>query len=152
MLINLTQNKKTIIDDEDISLVSGQNWHAVFCNKKDFYAARTVNRKRIWLHRVITSCPTGFFVDHINGNTLDNRRCNLRICTKTQNSQNQHTSLNKYKGVHWHKRVKKYCASIRVNQRLLHLGYSDSEKDCAALYNAAAIKFFGEFARVNIII
>jgi hypothetical protein len=92
-------------------------------------------------------------VDHINHNTLDNRKANLRICTNQQNHFNMlKKSLSKtsiYKGVHYVKRVKKFMAYISC-PKATYLGYYAKEIDAAMAYDTAAKKYFGEFAKLNV--
>lgn len=102
------------------------------------------------IHRVIMCPPPGMFVDHINHNKLDNRRCNLRICTPTQNMANRLTWGDKasvYKGVY--KSRKRWRASIMINGKKINLGSFDSQEDAAKEYDRAAIRLFGEFALTN---
>ena len=90
--------------------------------------------------------------DHINGNTLDNRRINLRICTHQQNMWNKPISkLNKsgYKGVFYIKSSKMYKASLKINNKLIIIGYFYFAKQAAKAYNEIAIKYHGEFANLN---
>jgi AP2 domain-containing protein/HNH endonuclease len=104
------------------------------------------------LHRLIMNAPADKEVDHINGDTLDNRRCNLRICSHKENLRNQKLPKNSksgYKGVTWYKRIKKWRSHIRLNKKQIHLGYFDDIKLAANAYNEAAIKYFGEFAKLN---
>jgi hypothetical protein len=92
------------------------------------------------------------FVDHINGNGLDNRKSNLRICTHQQNCENSRKrkkSFSKYKGVYWSKNAKKWVAQITIDGKSKHLGYFELEEDAAAAYDKAAVKYFGEFACLN---
>jgi hypothetical protein len=95
----------------------------------------------------------GFFVDHINGDTLDNRRENLRVCTRKENNQNCNKRgtlpKSKYKGVVWVKKVGKWKAQIKSDKKTIYLGYFKDELLAAKAYNSAAILYFGEFARQN---
>jgi hypothetical protein len=96
----------------------------------------------------------GLVVDHISGDTLDNRKCNLRICSKAENNRNQtlirrNTGASKFKGVRWHKRDSVWYAGIRVNNKSVHLGSSSSAEECAGWYDMGALYYFGEFARTN---
>jgi len=91
-------------------------------------------------------------IDHKDMNKLNNRRKNLRCCTQSLNGANADAPKNNksgYKGVYWHKNAKKWAASIRVRYRTNHLGVFENRKDAATAYNVAAIKHFGEFARLN---
>jgi hypothetical protein len=102
------------------------------------------------MHRVILNAPKGLMVDHINHDTLDNRKENLRIVTNQQNTFNQklknHSS--KYKGVTWNSNSEKWCARIRHNKPI-YLGLFKDEKEAGMAYNEGAKKYFGEFALLN---
>jgi hypothetical protein len=98
--INITQEYKALVDDDDYEYLNQWKWHY-----STGHAYRRLNKnKLIGMHRVVV-CPNGFEVDHINHNKLDNRQCNLRICTQADNNKN--TSIRKspktfiYKGVRW---------------------------------------------------
>lgn len=103
------------------------------------------------LHREIMNCPRGLFVDHINGNTLDNRKCNLRICNNAENSRNSKINYNNkygYKGVSKRKGLKKcWLAQIMVNRKVIFLGYFKTAKKAHEEYCKAAKKYHGKFAR-----
>jgi AP2 domain/HNH endonuclease len=91
-------------------------------------------------------------VDHINGNGLDNRRTNLRPATSAENARNrrsQRGSSSPYKGVSWIRSRRNWRANLRVGDRLIHLGSYTDPADAARAYDAAALKYFGEFARLN---
>lgn len=99
------------------------------------------------LHRIITLCPDGLCVDHINRNRKDNRLENLRICFKSQNSAN--TSLpSKFRGVHFHKKNRRWISYIGKNPKK-YLGSFASKKEAALAYNNAAKIRFGVFACLN---
>lgn len=109
--------------------------------------------QKIYLHKLVNNTPEGLDTDHINGNKLDNRRCNLRVATRSQNSANRkknpkHTS--KYKGVHWHNHTKKWKAEIKINGKKKYLGVFISEEDAAAAYDTAARELFSEYSKVNL--
>lgn len=92
-------------------------------------------------------------IDHKNGNTLDNRRENLRICTYSENNRNrkQISSNNKsgYKGVSWDKQKNKWRTCLNINKKQKHIGFFNDIIEAAKAYNEAAIKYFGEFAKLN---
>jgi hypothetical protein len=105
------------------------------------------------LHRLIMNCPVGFFVDHINGNTLDNRRDNLRICTHAENMRNRFPNKNNpsgYKGVSWYKRQQKWRSQIRVDNKKIHLGYFNTPEEAYLAYCNASKKYHQEFGRVAV--
>ena len=160
--IPLTQGKFAIVDDKDYKKVSQYKWQYCLVGKNRdrgcvMWRGWQKERKRkqtIIMSRLIMDAPKGRVVDHKNGNTLDNRRGNLRICTNQQNLFNQKLRRLKYrssqyKGVSYFKRVKKWTAQICFNCKSIHLGYFDIEKEAAIAYNKAAAKYFGEFARLN---
>jgi hypothetical protein len=104
------------------------------------------------MHRQITNAPAHLVCDHIDHNTLNNTKRNLRICTKSQNATNQRPrkdGSSKYKGVCWHKRDKKWQARIHHNNRNLHLGSFNSQRAAALAYDSAARKYHKEFACLN---
>ena len=93
-------------------------------------------------------------IDHINGVRFDNRLSNLRVATSRQNKQNRRTQSNNtsgYCGVHWYKQTKKWQAYIDIDGKRKHLGYFKVLEEAARAYNEAALKHFGEFAKLNII-
>ena len=94
-------------------------------------------------------------VDHIDRNTLNNQVTNLRYATRSQNQMNrgkqQNTSL-KYKGVSFHTRDRKWTAQIKIEGKMIRLGYFTSEEAAAEAYNTKAIELFGEFANLNVIV
>ena len=86
--IPLTQGQVAMIDAADYERVSRHRWHASFKGDR-FYATTYCGGKKISMHRFLMDTPKGMVVDHINGNPLDNRRCNMRNCTKAQNQYNR---------------------------------------------------------------
>lgn len=88
-------------------------------------------------------------VDHINGDGLDNRRENLRICTHAENTRNKRmlgANTSGFKGVSWHKGDRKFRAQITVNKRKIHLGNFDDAEMAHEMYCLAADMLHGEFA------
>ena len=152
--IILTKNKFTIIDDEDYKYLKNHKWCAVFTGRH-FYAFRTIYNKikcrSVYMHREILNPSAGLDCDHINGDTLDNRKENLRMATRKQNLQNEiNPRINnkfKIKGVCWHKTKKKFQAQIRYNGKRIFLGRFSVLGDADDAYRRAEIKYFGEFAR-----
>ncbi len=114
------------------------------------YARRANSFSESQLARVIVNPPPSLLVDHKNGDVLDNRRSNLRVCTKIQNGQNRKLGKNNttgFKGVSRHR--KNFKASIKLAGKAIHLGTFNNPLEAARAYNDAALRCFGEFARVN---
>jgi len=154
--IPLSQGKVAIVDDEDFDWISKFKWCVALGNKQKPYAIRGRYKNgthlTIRMHREILDTPKGIEGDHINGDTLDNRRANLRNCTKLQNSQNrlpQNKKIGKYKGVTWDSESNKWRAKIRYKRKLHHIGYFVNEIMGASAYDLKAKELFGEFARLN---
>ncbi len=104
------------------------------------------------MHREILNTPDGFVTDHINGNGLDNREANLRVCTREQNKQNsvkRTKTSSKFKGVDWYKPYKKWRVRITFEKKPMHIGLYDDEVKAAQAYDQKAIELFGEFANLN---
>ena len=155
-IIRLTKGKVSFVDNADYDLVSQFKYYPVG-NPSNQYAMRWDKRNHYYLHWDILGKPlNGFWVDHINGNALDNRRSNLRVCTPSQNHQNKtrmkkkgSTSL--FKGVCFRKNINKWISSIHVKGKYLYLGSFSTELGAVLAYNAAAQKHFGYFAKLNTI-
>jgi len=105
------------------------------------------------MHRQILKIKDKLFVDHINGDGLDNRKSNLRAATALENSWNMKKvrikTSSRYKGVIWNKQVKKWSVQMNVYRKSMFLGYFDNEVEAAKTYDEAAKKYFGEFAMLN---
>jgi hypothetical protein len=155
--IILTQGKVAIVDDEDFDYLNQWKWYASKDRYK-FYAVRNITiskgkQKSISMHRLISNnINTKMHTDHLNGNGLDNRKINLRICTHSQNLMNsklRKDSTSGFKGVTYCKRNNKYASVIKLNRKLIWLGYFIDPIDAARAYNDAALKYHGEFAHIN---
>ena len=150
-----TGGKFAIVDDDDYEKINKFKWSY----KETGYAIRTeyspLGKKKIAMHRFIMKAPKGLQCDHINGNRLDNRKENLRICTSQQNNWNRGKRKNLssiYRGVHFHKKSNKWTAVIRKGSNVNYLGLFINETDAAIAYNKKAVVLFGEYARLNIIL
>jgi len=155
--IILTQGKVAIVDDEDFEYLNQFRWFASKKVNNTFYA-RTNHItngkwKSVYLHRFILNITDKKqFVDHVNRDALDNRKINLRICTNSQNQMNRSytvKNLTGYKGVQHDIRINKYRATITFKQKRIWLGHYIDPIDAARAYNAAALKYHGEFANLN---
>jgi len=112
------------------------------------YAIRS--KDKTLMHRLVTGAGTGVVVDHVNGDKLDNRKSNIRLCSQSQNAKNQKLRVDSktgYKGVC--EQSNKYRARIKHNYRQIELGIFDTAKEAAKAYNKAAKKYHGEYARLN---
>jgi hypothetical protein len=156
--VKLTRGLVTIIDAEDLELVSQHKWRASRGSNTD-YAVRaprirgTHRREEIKLHRVLTNAPDGVHVDHVNGNGLDNRKSNLRLCTSSENSRNRQKPKgcsSEFKGVgkrQWGKCVL-WEARIYVDKKRYTKSFP-TELEAAQWYDEMAMELFGEFAKLN---
>lgn len=161
--IPLTQGQVALVDDEDYEELSKYKWQVRATRRAGvFYAVRTVTRKgrsaqSIYMHRQIMGATKGQDVDHRNGNGLDNRRENMRLCSRAQNIQNKRKIVacsSQYKGVSFYRRRRCWEAYINRpnesgNGKRERLGYFKAELDAAKAYNSAAREMFGEFALLN---
>ncbi len=154
---------EVIIDKEDASLFDKYTWTASDNGNGRVYVHRNVwngegkKQEKIYWHTFITNPPSGKVVDHINGDTLDNRRSNLRAVTWKQNSMNRAANRTRkgrpttspYKGVSWDKRRNRWVSSIGHDYKPILLGYFRMAEDAARVYDAKAKELFGEFAYQN---
>jgi len=148
-LIPLTQNAHATVDTEDLGLLDEYRWRLAK-RLQLRYARRDVGGKTVYMHRVIMNAPAGMQIDHINGNGLDNRKANLRLCNHTQNQRNarkRKRASSRFKGVNWH--CNGWVARICVNRKRINLGRYKVESEAAQAYDAKAVELFGEFANLN---
>lgn len=142
-----------LIDSEYKYLVDLYKWKVVL-KKGTPYVWASKGSETLYLAREILGNCEGLLVDHINGNTLDNRVKNLRLATKSQNAMNMKSNKNstsKYKGVSYDKNRNKWRANIFHNNKQIHLGRFNSELEAAIAYNDAAIIYYEEYARLNVV-
>lgn len=160
ILVPLTMGYFAIVDDEDIEVLAKYNWQAYVDKKsptKTVYAYRRAprpKRGRIWMHRVLLSAPDGVKVDHRDGNGLNNRRSNIRTASDSQNLCNgaiRSDNTSGFKGVHFlaGARKKQWEARIHVGGKPVCLGTFETLEQAGLAYDVAAVKHFGEFARLN---
>lgn len=138
--------KYALVDNDNYQTLSQERW---FCDPKGY--VRTGHHSIKMHHLVIGRPPLGFVTDHINGDRLDNQRANLRFATPRQNSRNTGLRSNNrsgYTGVSWHAKLGKWRVTIALDRKI-SLGCFDDPKEAAKVYNDAAIKYYGEFARLN---
>jgi hypothetical protein len=155
-LIPLTKGHFAIVDACEYGALSQFRWHAQV-KSNTVYARRDIrisktNTLAIFMHHDVVGKPQGLLVDHINGNGLDNRRSNLRLCSFTKNMQNRRSvrnSRSRFKGAYWHKNKKTWTSVITCYGKRHDLGDFASEANAAQAYNFAAHIYMGEFARSN---
>lgn len=153
--IPLTQGKVALVDAEDYEELSKYNW--VFDGHA--YARRQYrdDKKKRWvhesMHRRLAKTPEGMQTDHINGDGLDNRKSNLRVCTVSQNAMNQKRPKNNisgYKGVFYRTAAKKHwCTCITYNGKRIWGKRHETPEDAYEEYKELAKKYHKEFANVE---
>lgn len=154
--IPLTKGEHTIVDDSDFEYLNQWKWHTMkgYAARKDYSLGRS-NPIYIYMHRLLADTPEGMITDHINGNKLDNRRGNLRQCTKSQNAMNvgvRKDNKSGYKGVHKNNpkaNSKLWKSEIKHNGKRVFLGYFNDPEVAASVYKEAQKKYHGEFAKVG---
>ena len=154
--VPLTKGYEAVIDSNCVHLVEGFNWFANISGNA-VYALRNRSigggkQTKVMMHRVIAATPNGFETDHIDKNTLNNRKSNLRTATHSQNNHNRgpyKTNSSGHKGVQLHKRTGQWRAVIRCEGSRFHLGLFNTPEEAAKAYEDAAKRLHGEFARVS---
>lgn len=150
MLIALTKGYESVIDDASAEIVARYKWSASVCKSAKVYAASWWRGKKIIMHRLIMDAPIDQTVDHINGDTLDNRLVNLRICSQSDNAKNRLPNAGrKFKGVSFHQRIGLWQSRIGIGGERVHLGYFETELAAALAYDKEAARLYGAFARPN---
>lgn len=154
---NELSDRVSIVDDEDYDKVLNAigkraKWYAWCSTSAKFYAISGGRYKSI--HRVVMDAPNGMDVDHINGDALDNRKENLRICTRSENCRNKKVrsdSKSGYKGVNPNPngRYQAYIGDPTRKSQHIHLGYHATKEEAARAYDKKAIELHGEFANLN---
>lgn len=144
-----------IIDTEDLERCRKYKWCVM--SKKSVRQFYIMNAKAGKLHAFILRYKTNskMHIDHIDGNTMNNRKSNLQICTNQQNQlkkKMQSNNTSGYRGVTWYVnpgKTSRWMAQIYFNHKRHHIGYFDSKEEAALAYNEKAKEFFGDFAVLN---
>lgn len=137
-----------LFDEKDRSALEKHIW---IIDSATGYARTKVGNENISMHRLIMGLEKGDqrHVDHRNGNKIDNRRDNLRLCNRSENAANtpgRSKFPERLKGVYWHERAKKWCAGIKFKGEYKYLGLFGTEADAHEAYRDAAEQIHGEFA------
>lgn len=158
MQIELTKGLYALVDDEDFEELNKVKWCAIK-GRYTYYAVRGVRVKGegrnigFKMHRVILKLSDRkIFVDHIDGNGLNNQKSNLRKSTcadNRRNSKGNKIGSSMYKGVFWNKENKKWRSKIGFNGEKIFIGDFTNEIECAKAYDKKAMELFGEFAYLN---
>jgi hypothetical protein len=155
--VPLKRKNKThvmLIDYEDLALLKIYRWFVSTTGYvvKNFYQSKPRIESMEYMHRLIFNPSKKESIDHINGNKLDNRKINLRICIAKENGKNlnlKRTNKSGYKGVSWDKEKNKWLSKITSDLKQIFLGYFDSKDEAAKAYNQAANKYHKKFAKLN---
>lgn len=145
--VPLTGGKFALVDAGDFDDVSGFSW----C-RAGGYACRRSGGETVSMHRHIMSVPRGIEVDHVDGDVFNNRRSNLRLATRQQQTQNQRlrrTNTSGYVGVCWHRGEQRWAATIRVEGRYRRIGAFMCPIEAAKAYDEWARRHRGEYATLN---
>ncbi len=154
MAIPLTQGLFALVDAEDFERLNRHKWFAMK-SSKTHYAARADRVKcpikLSYMHREIMHIPENMQVDHINYSGLDNRRCNLRICSREDNlrAQRPQKGSSRFRGVSWDREHDNWRVQSYSNGKHINLGHYENEEEAARAYDSAAKELFGEFAYLN---
>lgn len=156
-ICHMSYGKSFLFDIEDFPHVQEHYWVATTSGyAAHFYYERNENNKRVrrllFFHRLIMGEPKGMDVDHINGDTLNNRKSNLRVCTSHNNDCNRAAPKNNtsgHIGVSYSKHHKGWRAYITIYGKQIQLGVFDDIKEAVEARRLAEKQYFGEFSRMN---
>ena len=151
-LLPLADGSSTMVDAEGYHGLLAYNWFRCGQYVAGRLAGMKGRRGQVKLHRLIMNAPSGVDVDHINHDPLDNRRSNLRLCTRSQNICNRRMPRGPntpYRGVSRRQDCKSWRAQIKADGRNIHLGNFHTPEEAARAYDAAARHYYGEFATLN---
>lgn len=148
--ISTRRGLKVKVDDNLFELLDKYKWHISVCEKTKFYAQTTFKGKlSLTMHDFLMNTPKGMTIDHVNGDSLDNRMDNLRICSQQQNNCNRKSpnvkKTSKFKGVYWHSQNNCWIAQCKR----IHLGRFATQELAAKAYDIAAKEQFGDYACTN---
>jgi hypothetical protein len=136
-----------LVDDEDFDFLNKFRWSVYACAGGPYARGRAINGKHTKMHRLIMNTPLGLECDHINHDTLDNRKSNLRNCTRSQNMLNQKKKKgsSRFKGVSWCKKDGRWLARLSIGGDQIHIGSFKYEEEAFEAYKSKAKEAYGEF-------
>ena len=149
-VIKLTQGYSTIVDDKDFYIVKKYKWHAEN-HLESIRVYGWVDGKSVTLSNLLLNPQKGMEVDHINGNPLDNRRENLRVCTHAENMFNKKIYKNNssgIKGIYFDNRKNRWCAQLIKNNKKVFRKTYKSKTEASEGYKNAAHLYFGKYERL----
>lgn len=152
--IPLTQGYVALVDEADYDTLTKYKWHVTFTNNSTPYAKTGIfgRPNSHYMHRLITGCGRNQLVDHVNGNGLDNRRCNLRITDKSRNginSRKRKGCSSRFKGVSWNERDKVWMAYANLDGKRTYLSTHPDSLSAAKAYDEWAKSHCPEVAHLN---
>lgn len=139
---------RVLLDLEDLPKLAVSKWYLSGSYITGYLRGSGRKKpKKVFLHRHLSNCPAGLLVDHINGNTLDNRKANLRNCTQVENQGNRHKrrsdSKNPVQGAYWHAGAKKWRSFFMYRGCYVNLGYFQSPEEAGEAYLTAKRQLLG---------
>lgn len=144
-IFTTTKGIEFIVDLKDVERIKNYSWYI----SHQGYVISDSPKRATLLHRLITDAERGYVVDHINHETLDNRKCNLRVVTQTQNNMNRRLekrNTSTVTGVSWFKANERWSAYISVNKKRIHLGYFNTLEEAKEARGKAEEIHFGKHA------
>jgi hypothetical protein len=157
-LIRLAGPRYAKVDPADYQRLRKYEWFALK-GTRNFYAVRRARGPKgnrfftTYMHRELMDVGEGLLVDHVNQDSMDNRRANLRPATRAENIRNRkkfsNSSGSRYKGIYLNKNHKRWVARITFAKKRIHLGIVRDDIEAARAYDRAALKYHGEFASLN---
>lgn len=147
-------NLYALVDDEDFIILKNMKWYvSKQCGPSfRFYAYTFLNGSPKHMQRFLLNDPKGYLVDHKDGNSLNNQKMNLRVCTRAQNAHNskmQISNTSGFKGVYFSKQKQKWHSIVKIQGRIKHLGFFDNKIEAAKAYDKGSLQYHGEFALNN---
>lgn len=160
-IIELTQDKVALVDDEDYDVLMEHKWCAHW-NYTKWYAVSRINAKVTKMHKFLLHSEAAYIhgkyalleIDHVDGDGLNNQRNNLRWVSRTENLRNRvanKSSSSQYVGVYFEQYTQRWCAAIKVDGKTFKIGRFDNEYDAALARDKVALDMWGNIAKMNVL-